>query len=203
MKKLCVLLSLLLLLPVFVSCDSTIIVSYKDGHLVDKKHNLAYNPAPLNYEPVSVGEEFAYYKKADIKLYEIIGLEPEKWLTEAYAGSATTIFYSDGEILPTLREMEPRAVHICVSSNRTMSIATIRDAEIIDKLIDLYENGESSEYPLVGSTLTCELKFESALYPCIYYNIIYAIFPEGKFLYDRQTKRAVEIGDLLDKWVNV
>ncbi len=203
MKKLCVLLSLLLLLPVFMSCDSTVIVSYENGHLVDRRHKLAYNPAPLNYEPVSVGEEFAYYKKANIKLYEIIGLDPEKWLTEEYAGSATTIFYADGEILPTLREMKPAGVHICVSANRTMSLATVRDAEVIEKLIDLYENGESVEYPLAGSKLTCELKFESPLFPCIYYNIIYGIFPEGNFLYDRQTKRAVEIGDLLEEWVSV
>ncbi|MBQ4350723.1 MAG: hypothetical protein II768_05650 [Clostridia bacterium] len=185
------------------SCSARLVnLTYENGQMINKFKHLAYNAAPLNYEPAAVGEEFAYYGKADLVLYEIVGLDPKEWLTEAYAGTATTVFYDADLALPTLAEMEPSKVFVCINEEITYGVSTVEDAEIIAKLLDLYENGEYAEWPLVGSTLTRELKFWSDKYPHIYFNLTYGEFPEGKFLYDRTTKRSVMIGDLLDGYVS-
>ena len=184
------------------SCSARLVnLTYSDGQLVNKMKRLAYNAAPLNYEPAAVGEEFAYFAKADEVLYEIVGLDPKEWLTESYSGTATTIFYSDKLTLPTLSEMEPSKVFVCINEEVTHAFATIEDPEIIAKLIDLYENGEYAEWPLAGSVKIYELKFWSEeKYPRLYYNLTYGEFPEGKFIYDRTTKRSVMIGNLLDDY---
>lgn len=186
-----------------VSCSAKLVnLTYVNGQMINKSKHLAYNAAPLNYEPVAVGEEFAYYGKANLTLYEIVGLDPKEWLTEAYAGTATTVFYDADLTLPTLSEMHPTKVFVCMNEEITFSVATVEDKAVIDRLVDLFENGEYAEWPLVGSLSTYELKFYSEEeYPRIYYNLTYGEFPEGKFLYDRQTKRSVMIGDLLDGYV--
>ena len=203
MKKIfAVLAAAALLLTALASCRGDLVtLTYEDGQLVNKRAKLAYTPAPLNYEPASVGEEYAYYKKADMTLYEIVGLDPREWLTEEYAGTATTIFYGEGITLPTLRGMDPDRFYLCISASRTISLATVEDAEIIAALLDLYENGEQTEYPLACSVANYELKFHSEEYPNLDYNLTLGVFPEGNFLYDRQSRRSVEIGSLLDAWI--
>lgn len=168
----------------------------------NKRLKLYYKPAPTCYEPVSVGEAYAYYGKGDLTLYEVKGLDPKEWLTEEYAGTATTVFYDKDITLPTLREMNPTKVFICINEEITVCISTIEDKKLIDTLVDLFENGEEAEYPLLGSNAVYQLKFYGEeLYPHIYYNITYADFPEGKFLYERNSRRCVEIGSLLDEYI--
>ena len=46
------------------------------------------------------------------------------------------------------------------------------------------------------------MKFHSDKYnPYIYYNLTYGKFESGEFLYDRNTKRCVEITGLLDDYI--
>ena len=187
-----------------VSCASgNVRLTYEDGKLVNKSKRLSYTPAPLNYEPASVGEEYAVYGKMETPLYEIVGLDPKDWLTEANTGSTTTVFYGSSVTLPSLREMDPDEVFVCINETITYAMSTVRDKEAIDTMIDLFENGEQTDWPLTDSVRIYELKFHSAEnWPYIYYNLTFGEFPEGKFLYDRQTKRCVEIGELLDDAVN-
>ena len=182
------------------ACGSgSVRLTYEDGRLINKARRLSYAPAPLNYEPAAIGEEYAVYGKTETPLYEIIGLEPKQWLTEANTGSTTTVFYGDGVTLPTLREMDPDEVFVCINGAITFAQSTVRDKAVIDAMIDLFEKGEQRDWPLTDSVRIYELKFHSsANWPYIYYNLTFGEFPEGKFLYDRQTKRCVEIGDLLD-----
>ena len=186
-----------------VSCGSgSVKLTYEDGKLINKSKGLSYSPAPLNYEPAAIGEEYAVYGKTETPLYEIIGLDPREWLTEENTGATTTVFCGSDVALPTLREMDPDEVFVCVSASITVAQAVVRDKEAIDAMIDLFENGEQSDWPLTDSVRIYELKFHStAGWPYIYYNLTFGEFPEGKFLYDRQTKRCVEIGDLLDNAV--
>ena len=186
-----------------VSCSSSPIrLTYEDGRLVHSGKKLSYQAAPLNYEPVAIGEEYAVYGKANFPLYEIVGLDPKEWLTEANTGSTTTVFYGSSVTLPTLREMDPDEVFVCVNGAITYALSTVRDKEAIDAMIGLFENGEQADWPLTDSVRIYELKFHSAEnWPYIYYNLTFGEFPEGKFLYDRQTKRCVEIGEILDNAV--
>ena len=181
------------------SCSGTLVnLKYEGGQMINKRLGLAYTPAPTNYEPVSVGEAYGYYEKSDMTLYEIKGLDPKEWLTQAYAGSATTIFYSDDSTLPTLSELEPNKIYVTEGESVTVSINTVDDQTVINKVIDLFENGTYTEWPLVDAYKTYELKFYSEeKYPHIYYNLTYGEFAEGIFLYDRNTKHSVMIGDTL------
>lgn len=203
MKKIVTGVSLGLALIILSSCSGTLVnLKYENGQMINKRLKLAYTPAPTNYEPVSVGEAYAYYEKSDMTLYEIKGLDPKDWLTQAYAGSATTIFYSDDSILPTLAELEPNKIYVTEGDSVTISIVTVDDIDVINNVIDIFENGEYAEWPLINAYTTYELKFYSEeKYPHIYYNLTYGEFDEGIFLYDRNTKHSVIIGDALADFI--
>ena len=203
MNKLVKSVSLGLAVLLLSSCSGTLVnLKYENGQMINKRLGLAYNPAPTNYEPVSVGEAYGYYEKSDMTLYEIKGLDPKEWLTQAYAGSATTIFYSDESILPSLSELEPNKVYVTEGESVTVSINTVDDQAVINEVIDLFENGAYAEWPLIDAYKTYELKFYSEeKYPHIYYNLTYGEFEEGIFLYDRNTKHSVMIGDVLADFI--
>lgn len=203
MKKIIALLLTAASLLSFSACSASLVnFKYEDGKLINKGQKLEYYAAPTNYEPVSVGEQFGYYKKTDLILYEIAGLDPKEWLTQEYAGSATTIFYSTDITLPTLSELEPTKVYICTGDTITYALATVENEAVVSKLVDLFENGEYEEWPLINSIETYELKFYSEdKYPHIYYNLTYGEFEEGKFIYDRTTKRSVRIDEVLAEYI--
>lgn len=197
-KTLCCVLAALVL----TGCSANLVnLEYKEGQLINKRLKLAYNAAPTNYEPVSVGNPYGYYKDMDMTLYEIAGLDPKEWLTQEYAGSATTIFYSDDQILPTLTEMSPNKIHICTGETITYGVASVEDSAVVGQLVDLYMNGEAVEWPMLDSLDTYELKFVSVTHPHLYYNLTYYEYEEGIYIYDRNSKRCVEIGDLLENWI--
>lgn len=185
---------------VLTSCSGTLVnLKYENGQMVNKRLGLAYNAAPTSYQPVSIGEAYGYYGDIDMTLYEIAGLDPKEWLTEKYAGSATTIFYDEDITLPTLSEFEPTQVLICSNLEITYAVATIEEQDIIDALVDVFENGENCEWPLVDAIETYDMKFRSEeIYPHLYYNLTYGEFESGKYLYDRNTRRCVNIGNILD-----
>lgn len=198
-----ILIGVLVSAALLTSCSGTLVnLKYENGQMINKRLKLAYTPAPTTYQPVSIGEAYAYYEKSKMTLYEIDGVDPKDWITQEYAGSATTVFYSDDYSLPTLEEMNPNKVYVCSNEEITYSIATIEDKEIITELIDIFINGEYVDWPLVDAINTFELKFHSDdNYSFLYYNLTYGEFPEGKFVYDRNTKRCVMIGDLLDDYI--
>ncbi|MBQ8401417.1 MAG: membrane lipoprotein lipid attachment site-containing protein [Clostridia bacterium] len=197
-KQICGALAVLML----TGCSASLVnLEYKDGQLINKRLKLAYNAAPTNYEPVSVGEAYGYYSDMDMTLYTIAGLDPREWLTQEYAGSATTIFYSDDQTLPALSEMSPNKIHICTGDNITYGVATVDDSSVVAELVDLYENGEAVDWPMLDSLDTYELKFASTTYPHLYYNLTYYEYEEGIYIYDRNSKRCVVIGDLLENWI--
>lgn len=203
MKKIIAVLLILSSLLMLSSCSASLVnLKYGDGKMYNKRLKIEYYPAPTNYEPVSVGEAYGYYGKSDMILYEITGLDPKEWLTQEYAGSATTIFYSTDLTLPALEELEPTKLYICANAETTYAVATVEDTALIDEIIDLYINGEYEEWPLINSIATYELKFYSEdKYPHIYYNLTYGEFEEGKFIYDRNTKRSVRIDEILSDYI--
>ncbi len=196
-------LSLALAALLLSGCSGTLVnLKYEDGKMLNKRLGLSYLAAPTNYEPVSVGEAYGYYEKADMTLYEIKGLDPKEWLTQSYAGSATTIFYDDDITLPTLAELNPNKIYITESESVTVSIGTVDDPAVIANVVDLFVNGTYAEWPLIDSYKIYELKFYSEEnYPHIYYNLTYGEFEEGVFLYDRNTKHCVMIGDALADFI--
>ena len=197
-KQICALLAMLML----TGCSASLVnLKYENGQLINKRLGLAYNAAPTNYEPVSIGEAYGYYGDIDMTLYQISGLSPKQWLTQEYAGSATTIFYSEDQTLPSLQEMEPVKIHVCTGDTITYGLATVDDGAVVTELVELYTNGEAVEWPVLDSLETYELKFASDTWPHLYYNLTYYEYEDGIYLYDRNSKRCVEIGDMLENWI--
>ena len=72
--------------------DGTLVkLTYTDNQFVNKSADLCYNYASISYEPVAVGEAYAYCTDPEITLCEIPGLDPKNWLTEEYEGVSTTV----------------------------------------------------------------------------------------------------------------
>lgn len=64
MKRIIALVLAAVSLFIFTSCSASLVnFKYENGKLINKGQKLEYYPAPNNYEPVSVGEAFGYYKK--------------------------------------------------------------------------------------------------------------------------------------------
>ena len=176
-------------------CSDTVQLRYKDG--VFTSGRLSYVPASGTYEPTAQGDEYAYYKNGNITLYTIGKYDPTLWLTENYAGGATTVFHAPSITLPTLSELNAEKILVCTSDVTTVAVGEITDKELIDRLVQTFTEEDGSEWPLVGATLEYDLKFYSSAWPQIYMNLIYGEFEEGIFVYERATRRCVEIGDLL------
>lgn len=185
-----------ILLFTLISCSPLINITYDNGVYVDKANDITYYAAGVSYEPIAVGKEYAKYKK--IILHEIDGLAPKLWLTEAYQGIGS-IYYSSEIALPEFTEFEPDAFLICLVSETIQNLKTVDSTNDIESIIDAYKNGSDAELPV--SAESYHLKFTSAKYPGIYYDLLYVQNPNGRcYIFDRDTKRCVEIGDTVSKY---
>lgn len=212
MKKIiCLFLSLVLLSLSLISCSSEKIEKMKyndEGFLEGDK--ATYNYAPVGYEPTSQDAQYGLIDGVlEEKLYRIGDIDPEKWLTTEYTGSTTTVYYSSDITLPTLSEMNPELCYVCEQGDNIYSIYTLGDPEnekvdvereIIGKIIEILcdENVESSIWPRGEGKETYNLKMYSDKWPAIYYNLVYVREGENNYVYDRVTKRCVNIGDLIE-----
>ena len=203
MKKSTKLAALLLASSMLASCAGSLVnLKYENGQFYNKRLGVVYNVAPTNYQPRAIGDAYGYYKDSDMTLYQITGADPKEWLSQELAGSATSVFYSEDITLPTLEELGTTAIYLCTNTEVSAADAVIEDEAVISEVIDLFVNGKEAEWPLLGSELTLDIKFYSAdKYPHLYYNLFYGEFPEGKFLYDRNTKHCVEVGDIFLDYV--
>lgn len=183
-------------LLIFTSCSSLVRITYDNGAYVDKTNDITYFAAGVSYEPMAVGSEYAKYNK--MVLYKIDGLEPQLWLTEKFEGIGS-IYYSSEITLPSLHEFQPVSFHICLVTETIQSLKVIDDESEIAVLLDAVANNEDAVLPASGESY--HLKFTSELYPGIYYDLLYVQTAEGRcYLFDRDTKRCVEIGDTISKY---
>lgn len=190
-----------LLLAAVTLSSCAVSLTEKDGALYDKKNGITYVAAPLCYEPQkTLDEVYAKCGKLKLELYEIDGLDPDEWLSEKYEGIGG-VWHSDGAELPDIDGFDADRMYICVEQTKTISLATVEDKEVIDALVKVFVDGETSS--LVQNGESYKLKFESEKYPGLYYNLLYVIGPDGKnYVYDRETKRCVNVGDILKDYVS-
>lgn len=203
MKKSLKIAAALLAGVMLTSCAGSLVnLKYQNKQFINKRVGLAYNAAPTNYQPVAIGEPYGYFKDSDMTLYQIAGTDPKEWLSQEFGGSATTVFYDEDITLPTLESLDADAIYLCTDTEATAAIAVVEDKALIDEVVDLFVNGKPAEWPVLGSELTLDIKFHSSVnFPHLYYNLYYGEFPEGKFLYDRNTKHCVEVGDVFLEYV--
>ena len=196
MKKIALFCFITLTALLFTSCSPLIKITYDDGRYIDKSNGITYYAAGVSYEPQAVGSKYAKYKKT--VLHEINGLDPKLWLTESYEGIGS-IFYSSEITLPSLLEFEADSFAICLVGETIQSLKVSDDPADISAILDAVANGENVELP--QSAESYHLKFTSAKYPCIFYDLLYVQNADGKgYVFDRDTKRCVEIGDVVSKY---
>lgn len=204
MKKFRTLLAATALALTMTACSSTITLTIDDDGLFrDTENGITYDAAPLCYEPQTVGEEYASFRvgSMEVILYEIEGLDPAKWLTEAYTGSGS-LFVSTDITLPDLVEFSPDTIHLCVQNTSVWEFATVTDPTVIDEVVRAYTEGEAVPYPAATPDADLRFKFSSAAYPGIYYNLIYVDYGDARYLYERSSGRCVEVGDLLRDYID-
>ena len=178
------------------SCSKLITLKYTDGRYVDTVNHIKYLNASVSYEPVSVGTEYARFDKTT--LYTLPGTEPTQWLAEKFEGIGS-VFYSEDTILPGPADFEAVKILIYLSGYNNIPVSSISDPEAIEKFCDILENGEPVTAEDMDSSYS--LKIVSDKYPFIYYNLIYIKSTDGgRYVYDRGTKRTVEIGPLIDSF---
>lgn len=198
-RVLCTLLVGVLLTASLSSCRLHKLDYDKDENLyTDNRTGISYTDAPACYEPNYIGKEYArwrYNSKSSIVFYRLGEMDPARWLCE----EGKTVFYAEGETLPTLDQMAPDTVHLCVEEATTLILVTITDAEDIAALVDLYLNGEQITYSGLEPTLNLRVKFLSPVYPDLVYSVQYLEYSDGsRVLYDRHMGRCVDAGDILE-----
>ena len=184
------------------SCRLHKVAYDKEDHVyADSRTGIRYIDAPGCYEPVAIGKEYAkmtYNRKTAVVFHEMGNMDPAEWLCE----EGKTVFYAEGVKLPTLTEMAPEQVHLCVEQASTMILSTITEAADIEALIQVWLNGEEVVYTGLEPDVNLRVKFESQTYPGLYYSLIYLEYSDGtKVLYDRYAARCVNVGDVLLEYV--
>ena len=180
---------------IFAPKPVQIVYDKEKGGYYDAKHGVLYHYAPVSYEPVKVRITEKYGTIDGETVYPLTGAEPTRWLSEKYQGMGA-IYYADGIELPALTEFDADIVCICTESE--MGVKQVRSIEERDQVlavIDKLENGESTIMPTEATVY--HLKFTSATYSWLYYDILYYEADDGNYLYDRSRQKLVDAGTLL------
>ncbi len=198
------LLCAVLVMGVLVSCSKGNKFVSDGGKYVDKKTNVSYIDAPACYEPIAMSEKL-YGTLDEVKLYEIIGADPQKWLAE----TTGTVFYADGVTLPTLSQMTISRADILVDGTTSIPVET----EHTSALAAAYRDGESVLYTspskdIIKRSVVVRFADESL---GLYYRLTYIELTEDyvidninygkRFLLNRfEDYRFVPVGDFLDAY---
>ena len=191
--KIKLLLLVLLLSLILCSCGDSLPQWKLEGEAyIDKKNDTVWYGAPLNFQPVSTGAAAAML--GDTEICVIPDMDSSRWLAEAFEGIGA-VYYAEGVTLPTLETFEANGVLICSEVNLTFAMAQSQDKALVDQLVDAIVNGEAVEAAKGNSY---HVKFTSAAYPGLYYDLLYIEGEDGcYYLFDRGIGKAVEIGRML------
>ena len=170
--------------------------------LVEDTLGLDYRFASISYEPATITTPYADWD--DIILYTVKGWDPKELLTEEFSGVGGLLYAAD-KPLPEFADMNCNEIYVCTSSSTTVYLSTIDDAEVITEAVNQITQGTLVDLPEDGHT-TYHLKFHSADYEGLYYSVLFIMRGEGEdgdyFLYDRGTKRCVEVPyELFYGWI--
>lgn len=197
-------LALLVCILPLTACKATL----KPGEngLYDSQSKISYSHASTVYEATELLREYgklAVTDKESYKLYTIPGADPHQMLaTEDY-----NIVYANGTVMPTLTEMAPSLIHVCVEgTDSLLALYHVEDAAVVASLANDYVNGEDlTYYPAVAPLRSYTVRFASTQYPGFYYTLTYLEYGEeltldgvsyGKyFLRSAFDDRFVPVGD--------
>jgi hypothetical protein len=175
-KTLTVALAALLCALSLASCKATL----KPGEngLYDSQNKITYSHASTVYEATALVKEYgklAVTDKESYALYTVPGMDP----TEMLATEDFNIVYAEGYAMPTLLEMAPTVLRICVDGSETVrEIHMMDDAVAIAALVNDFTTGKSLSYPAASPLRSYKARFESSQYPGFYYSLTYVEYDE-------------------------
>lgn len=174
-KSLLILLATVLCALSLASCKTTL----KPGEngLYDDKNKISYSHASTVYEATALVKEYgklALSSKESYVLYTIPGADP----TEILATEDYNIVYAEGVTMPTLVEMEPAILRICVDSETVREVANITDGAAVISLVQAFTNGKNIAYPAASPLRSYTVRFESTKYPGFFYTLTYVEYAE-------------------------
>lgn len=138
----------------------------------DKKTNVSYAYALSCYEPIEKGEEI-YGQTKTVTFYEIKGQDPLKLICEENG----TIFYAEGNALPTLDKMDISYAEICTENSSVSVKKKIESKEDISSVINGYTLSESIYYGAVVPEKTYKIRFADTSLG-IYYSVVFVRYSE-------------------------
>jgi hypothetical protein len=178
---------LLCAITLLTSCAKAPKMTYADGVFTVDGMGVRFEAAPAYYEAKAYAESrpVARLEQGDMDdliFYEIDGISPEKMISSANH----ELFCAAGTKLPELWEMSAVRAYVCQTASVTYSLATVEGDKALASLIDPYQNGVSflaKEIEAGLSMTKYDLKFESPLYPGIYYCLTYWQFNRDVLIY--------------------
>ncbi len=175
-KTLTAALAVLLCATALASCKATL--KPGDNGLYDSQHKITYNHASTVYEATALVKEYgklALTAQESYALYTIPGMDP----TEMLATEDHNIVYAEGVTMPTLLEMAPTVLHICVDSSETIrEVHKLDDSVAIASLVHDFTTGKNLSYPAASPLRSYKARFESTQYPGFYYSLTYVEYDE-------------------------
>ena len=204
------LISLLTCSLLFASCgkdgDDLAEFTYSDGKITSEDGR-AYIPAPMGFQPCSVGEKCAVRDKY-FDLYQILDLDgraipTDDWMTEEYAGNATSVYYREGIDLPDFTEISFSRCYVCEEDEIVNFVSDFDDKELISEIISKIADGSESIGRLDDSAASYTLKFLSEDYPGIFWSVDYLIYDDAAYLYSIGAKKYAEATGILDGYIEL
>lgn len=205
-KYLCLILCAITCVAALSSCGKVTLYEGQgvENGCVNKKDGTVYLHASPVYEAVELLDERGKLKVTDsesYKLYTIPDMDEIRWL----ATEDKHILYTEDTKLPSLLEMAPYQVDICVDATTIHTVAKITDVIEIASLVADFSANEPVTYPGTTPLRNYRVRFESDLYPGFYYTLTYVEYGSdliiedenyGKyFLYSAFDQLFVPVGD--------
>lgn len=169
------------------ACAKAPKMSFRDGVYEVDGMSVYYEAAPAYYEARSYLEEkpIARLEQGgmdDLLFYEIGGVSPEKMISSANY----ELFCAAGTKLPELWELSATKAYVCQTASVSYSVAIVEGDKALASLIDPYQNAPAFRAKEIDAGLgksKYDLKFESPLYPGIYYCLTYWQFEKDVLIY--------------------
>ena len=204
----------------FAACAKVgVLTADENGGYINDKNGVRYYAAPGSYDVKGYLSEGPVALNDGINFYQVDGTSGEKWL---YSPDFGILLYAESETLPTLEDLSPNKMDICLDDGEKMITALeVENVSNISAILEAYNNGETLLYSGKKSNYKFYLKLTSAEYPWLIYNLEFMQYAEdlivyskdengevteknyGKnFIYNRHEKRFVAIGDEMQEYID-
>ena len=175
-KTLTAALAVLLCALSLASCKTTLKPGEKG--LYDDRKDITYSHASTVYEATALVKEYgklALSAEESYLLYTVPGEDP----TEVLATEDYNIVHAEGFTMPTLLEMAPSVIRLCVDAGENdRELGQVNDMVAVAAIVHDFNEGENLPYPAVSPLRSYKARFESPQYPGFFYTLTYVEYAE-------------------------